>query len=222
MSAGRSSHDSACFSVDRTKYLMLSKSMPDRSEPQFGMGLRPKYFSPFSRFSSIHSGSFLRAEMSDHLFGEPALGGRAGHVGVGPAELVRAQPFELVIRSSRHMSEPSGLVGVVARDVQVTWVVQIPSPCAIVARRRTGVPRSRPNASVSASHSWGNSAATCATGQWCWQICAPLSISAASVPVPLFPGPCFPASAAPAAVFPTAVFPTAVFPTTGAGPAAAA
>src|SRR5579863_6884002 len=64
MSAGRSSHDSACFSVDRTKYLMLSKSMPDRSEPQLGMGLRPKYFSPLSRFSSIHSGSLLRAEMS--------------------------------------------------------------------------------------------------------------------------------------------------------------
>src|ERR1700742_806436 len=64
MSAGRSSHDSACFSVDRTKYLMLSKSMPVRSEPQFGMGLRPKYFRPLSRFSSIHSGSFLRAEMS--------------------------------------------------------------------------------------------------------------------------------------------------------------
>src|ERR1700761_8848243 len=64
MSAGRSSHDSACFSVERTKYLMLSKSMPDRSEPQFGMGLRPKYFSPLSRFSSIHSGSLLRAEMS--------------------------------------------------------------------------------------------------------------------------------------------------------------
>jgi len=61
------------------------------------------------------------------------------------------------------MLEPSGLVGVVARDVQVTWVVQIPSPCAMVARRRTGVPRSRPNASVSASQSCGNSAATCAT-----------------------------------------------------------
>src|SRR6202012_3349983 len=64
MSAGRSSHDSACFSVDRTKYLMLSKSMPDRSDPQLGIRLRPKYFRPLSRFSSIHSGSFLRAEMS--------------------------------------------------------------------------------------------------------------------------------------------------------------
>src|ERR1700750_329529 len=64
MSAGRSSQDSACFSVERQKYLLLSKWMPDRSEPQLGMGLRRKYFSPLSRFSSIHSGSFLRAEMS--------------------------------------------------------------------------------------------------------------------------------------------------------------
>jgi hypothetical protein len=28
--------------AERTKYLMLSKSMPDRSEPHVGMGLRPK------------------------------------------------------------------------------------------------------------------------------------------------------------------------------------
>src|SRR3984893_1031602 len=243
MSSGRSSQDSACFSVERTKYLMLSKSMPDRSEPQFGMGLRPKYFSPLSRFSSIHSGSFLRAEMSRnnssegpglaekvlhpvdpvlhhplrfvlaggdvaaHLFGEPSLGGRAGHVRVGPAELIRAKPFELVIRGGRHMSEPSGPVGVVARDVQVTWAVQIPSPCAIVARRRTGVSSSRPNASVSASHSWGHSAATCATGQWCWQICAPLSTGSALAAVPLFPAIAVP------------IFPG---PIAGAGPAAAA
>ena len=43
----------------------------------------------------------------------------------------------------------------------------------MVASRCTGVPSSRPNASVSASHSWGTSAATCATGQWCWQSCSP-------------------------------------------------
>ncbi len=41
-------------------------------------------------------------DVADHCLGEPALGGRAGHVGVGPAELVRAQPFELVIRGGRH------------------------------------------------------------------------------------------------------------------------
>jgi hypothetical protein len=42
---------------------MLSKSMPDRSAPQAGSGLRPNIFSPRSRRSSIHSGSFFFAEM---------------------------------------------------------------------------------------------------------------------------------------------------------------
>ena len=64
MSAGRSSQLAACFSVDRTKYLMLSKWMPVRSAPQSGIGLRRNSFRPFSRRSSIHSGSFFRAEMS--------------------------------------------------------------------------------------------------------------------------------------------------------------
>ena len=64
MSSGRSSQVAACFSVDRTKYLMLSKSMPERSAPQVGMGLRSKYFRPLRRRSSIHSGSFFLAEMS--------------------------------------------------------------------------------------------------------------------------------------------------------------
>src|SRR5262252_1934667 len=121
-----------------------------------------------------------RRDVAYHLFGQSATGGRAGHVGVGPAELIRAQLFELVIRGGRHVCEPSGLSVVSLRfrsraGVQVTWVVQIPSPCAIVASRCTGVPSSLPNASVSASHSCGNSAATCATGQWCWQSCSPAS-----------------------------------------------
>ncbi len=64
MSSGRSSHEVACFSVDFTKYLMLSKSMPDRSLPQVGIGFLPNSRSDFSRVFSIHSGSFLRAEMS--------------------------------------------------------------------------------------------------------------------------------------------------------------
>ncbi len=54
----------ACFSVERTKYLMLSKSMPDRSEPQFGIGFLSKICSAFSRRCSIHSGSLFFAEMS--------------------------------------------------------------------------------------------------------------------------------------------------------------
>src|SRR6188474_2784823 len=64
MSSGSSSQVWACFSVERTKYLMLSKSMPDRSAPQVGIGLRPKICSALRRFFSIHSGSFLRFEMS--------------------------------------------------------------------------------------------------------------------------------------------------------------
>ena len=64
MSSGRSSQVVACFSVDFTKYLMFWKSMPDRSEPQLGMGFLSKRRSDFRRRSSIHWGSFLRVEMS--------------------------------------------------------------------------------------------------------------------------------------------------------------
>src|SRR5690606_21281879 len=53
----------ACFSVERTKYLMLSKSMPERSEPQLGMGFLPNRRSALRRWFSIHSGSFSSAEM---------------------------------------------------------------------------------------------------------------------------------------------------------------
>ncbi len=64
MSSGRSSHEVACFSLERTKYLMLSKSMVARSEPQVGIGLRWKSLRPFRRRSSIHCGSSFLAEMS--------------------------------------------------------------------------------------------------------------------------------------------------------------
>ncbi len=64
MSSGRSSQVAACFSVERTKYLMLSKSMPSRLEPQFGIGFLSKVRRAFSRMSSIHCGSLFFAEMS--------------------------------------------------------------------------------------------------------------------------------------------------------------
>jgi len=64
MSAGRSSQLVACFSVERTKYLMLSKSIPDRSAPHAGIGLRWNSRSPLRRSSSIQAGSFFLAEMS--------------------------------------------------------------------------------------------------------------------------------------------------------------
>src|SRR5207302_1852777 len=130
-----------------------------------------------------------RRDIPDHLFGQAAAPGRPGHVRIGPAEPVRAQPFELFLRGGRHMKSPLGFFSWVfsmatgsstvlaglAFPILVTCVVQMPSPCAIVASRCTGVPSSLPNASVSASHSCGNSAATCATGQWCWQSCSPAS-----------------------------------------------
>ncbi len=49
MSSGRSSQVWACFSVERTKYLMLSKSMPERSAPHVGMGFMPKILSALRR-----------------------------------------------------------------------------------------------------------------------------------------------------------------------------
>ncbi len=115
------------------------------------------------------------------LLGQAAARARAGRVGVGPAELVSIQALEFGVRGRGHIPEPPGLLVVVVivrvwtSAGAVTCVVQIPSPCAIVARRCTGVPSSLANASVSASHNCGNSAATCATGQWCWQSCSPPS-----------------------------------------------
>ncbi len=64
MSSGRSSHEAACFSEERTKYLMLSKSMSSRPAPHVGSGLRSKSRRPFRRRSSIHCGSLFFAEMS--------------------------------------------------------------------------------------------------------------------------------------------------------------
>src|SRR5207344_684720 len=121
-------------------------------------------------------------DVADDLLGQATARGRAGRVRVGPAELVSLKPLELWVRGRRHAEIPPGsvvvAVGAVAvrvwtRDRSVTCVVQMPSPWAMVASRCTGVPSSRPNASVSASHNCGNSAATWATGQWCWQSCSP-------------------------------------------------
>ena len=96
MSSGRSSQVAACFSLERTKYLMLSKSMPDRSEPQVGIGLRSKSLRPFRRRSSIHCGSLFFAEMSRTTSSlRPRLAAGAGVVAVGPAELVAAEALEL-------------------------------------------------------------------------------------------------------------------------------
>src|SRR5699024_465785 len=135
----------------------------------------------------------LRGDVAYDFLGESALCGCARDVGVGPAEVVPAQAGELrvgflyrvaLVGRCRHwgvlpkLFEPDGSGTDTPPAVTVsaavgfllwsgTFVVHTPSPCAIVASRWTCCPSSRANTSVSASHSCGNSAATCATGQWC-------------------------------------------------------
>ena len=199
----------ACFSVERTKYLMLSKSMPDRSAPQRGMGFFSNRPRALSRNSSIHCGLVLQAgDVGDDIGGEAPARRGARDVRVGPAEVVPAECRErlllgergavrALLRSGRHADclpvVPPRWAGVVVRDPtgprewrigatvpsgrsgasSGTCVVHAASPRAMVARRCTCVPSSSAKARVSASHSCGNSAATWAIGQWCWQSCTP-------------------------------------------------
>ena len=107
-----------------------------------------------------------------------------------PAASESAQPYSYLPRPASWsavrrlvccsvMSAPSSAVVMVglARAVDAgMWVVHTPSPLAMVARRCTCVPTRREITWVSASHSCGNSAATCATGQWCWHSCPPEAI----------------------------------------------
>ncbi len=86
MSSGRSSHEAACFSLERTKYLMFSKSMPSSSAPHVGIGLRRKSLRPLRRRSSIHCGSFFFEEMSRTM---SSLSPRCA---VAPASSLSAQP----------------------------------------------------------------------------------------------------------------------------------
>ena len=101
-------------------------------------------------------------DVTDDVFRQAAARGLAGHVRIGPAELVTLKPFEFWVRGRRHAEMPpdsvvvsSAVPIVVLRvctsDGAVTCVVHIPSPCAIVARCCTGVPSRRPKASVSTS-----------------------------------------------------------------------
>src|SRR5215469_14522605 len=135
MSAGSSSQLAACFSVDRTKYLMLSKSMPDRSEPQLGMGLRWKYFRPFSRMLSIHSGSFFRAEMSRTTSSDsPRRADAPATSGSAQPNLYVPSPSSWSFAVVVILSEPSGLGGVVTACAACTAY----AACAPVTRVRAG------------------------------------------------------------------------------------
>jgi hypothetical protein len=66
---------------------MLSKSMPERSEPQEGIGLRPNSRSALRRVFSIHSGSDFFAEMSRTTASDRP------RFAVWPATSVSAQPY---------------------------------------------------------------------------------------------------------------------------------
>src|SRR4029079_12709215 len=108
------------------------------------------------------------------------LCGLTGGVVVGPSELVGRERLDLLILGKRtlccsgHYSASRAVDAVLSVLVTFltrtaggrgTWVVHTPSPCAMVAHRCTLVPSAAASARVSASHSSGNSAATCATGQ---------------------------------------------------------
>src|SRR5699024_6323292 len=128
-----------------------------------------------------------RGDVADDGLVEAAFGSGTGDVRVRPTPLVATERVEVLLlggnlRLSAGHGQPSCWVwGAV---VWIWWsgsssrgcgtcVVHTPSPWAIVARRCTCTPNSRANASVSTSHSSGNSAATSATGQWCWHTCTP-------------------------------------------------
>ena len=96
MSSGRSSHVAACFSLERTKYLMLSKSMPPRSEPQRRHGLAVEELEALqAQVEHPLRLALLRGDVAHDLLAQAALGGGAGDVGVAPAEVVAADALEL-------------------------------------------------------------------------------------------------------------------------------
>src|SRR5439155_15836267 len=124
----------------------------------------------------------LAGDVTHDLLVEPPARGFAGCVRVGPAVLVPAEPGELLSGARRGDLLGHRAVLTVCSSVDKMrcgpgmCVVHTPSPLAIVASRCTCVPTRREITWVSASHSCGNSAATCATGQWCWQSWPPLAM----------------------------------------------
>ena len=149
--------------------------MPDRSEPQVGIGFLSNSRSALEPRSSIHSRLVLeRGDVPDDVLGQSAARVRAGGVGVGPAELVAAEAFELgrgrwrsSMRSSRR--GPSGAAPVrcgttwCRRGRRGRWWPGAARGCRAGRRK----PPSRPRTAA------GNSAATWATGQWCWHSWSP-------------------------------------------------
>ena len=95
MSSGRSSQLAACFSVERTKYLMFWKSIPVRSAPHDGIGLRSNNRRPLSRRSSIHWGSLFSAEMLRTTVSDRP------RTAVEPATSASAHPYSYLPRAAR-------------------------------------------------------------------------------------------------------------------------
>ena len=112
ISSGSSSQEVACFSEERTKYLMLSKSMPPRSEPQVGMGFLPNSFEALEAHLEHPLGlALLGRDVADDGLVDAALGVGAGDVLVGPAELVRADAEGVDVAVDRgHVSDLPSVV----------------------------------------------------------------------------------------------------------------
>src|SRR6476469_2589486 len=108
MSSGRSSQVWACFSVDRTKYLMVSKWMPDRSAPQVGIGCRSNSLSALSRRSSIHCGSLFLSEMSRTTSSSTPRRADAPAFAVRPAERVSTEGVDRGCLIDQRLAELGG------------------------------------------------------------------------------------------------------------------
>src|SRR5690606_5290344 len=124
----------------------------------------------------------LRRDVAHDVLVEASPCAGTRHVTVSPAVLVLAQRRDglflgqglrgggALLCSGSHAGFPSSRGPALFTG---TCVVHAASPRAMVASRCTCVPSNSANAAVSASHSCGNSAATWATGQWCWHSCSP-------------------------------------------------
>ena len=144
--------------------------------------MRSKSLRPLSRRSSIHCGSFFFAEMSRTTSSlRPRLAVAPAVSESGQPNSYRPRPSSSGLRSSMRGHRGQPLVRVVVR-MSGGGAGRGRRGCRWCTPRRRG--RWWPVAarggrarrlitSVSASHSWGNSWATCETGQCCWHSCSP-------------------------------------------------
>ena len=92
----------ACFSVERTKYLMLSKSMPDEVGAPGGHRLAVEELEALqAQVEHPLRLALLRGDVADDVLVEAALGASApASSRVGPAELVAADALSSGLSSS--------------------------------------------------------------------------------------------------------------------------